>query len=115
MVAWFATVHVPLPFSLPHLLSLVSQTPARQTKPPAATLQVPSRVGLVCGASVGMPTPLASFAVQVWFDSLHHWPLAQSASTLQPPVGRHSKFALQLPDRQTVAALAAEHGPPLVV
>src|SRR3954471_4255408 len=102
MVAWFAVVQEPLPFNLPHLSSPVSHTPAWQTKLAAATVQVPFSVGFVCGTSTGMVVPLASFAVHTWLASLHHWLLAQSASTLQPPAGRHSKLALQLPERQTV-------------
>ena len=113
MVVWLAVVQVPLPFSLPHLSSPVSHTAAWQTKLPAPTVHLPFSVGFVCGTSTGMVVPLASFGVQTWLASLHHWLLVQSASTLQPPAGRHSKFALQLPERHTVAAVPAEHGPPL--
>lgn len=113
MVAWFAAVHVPLPFSLPHLLSLVSHTLAWQTRLAAEAVQVPFNTGPVCGGSVGMVVPLLSLALQVWFDSLHHWPPEQSASTLQPLSGRQSRLLLQLPERQTVPALPAVQGPPL--
>jgi hypothetical protein len=106
-----AAVQGPSPIAKPHLLSAVSQTPLAQTSAAAAVVHVPSRVGPVWGPSVGIAAPLASFAVQVWVVSWHHWPPVQSPSTLQPPTGSHTRLTLHAPERHTVPALLAEHGP----
>ena len=86
-VAPLALVHGPSPLAKPHLLSAASHTRLTQTSVAAGALQVPLSVGLVCGASVGIPVPFTSFAVQTWVVSVHHVPPEQSASTLQPPAG----------------------------
>ena len=65
----------------------------------------------MCAASVGTATPFATFAVHWWAVSLHQSPPVQSASTLQPPAGSQSPFALHAPDRHTTAPLAAVQGP----
>ena len=43
--------------------------------------------------------------------SSHQLPPVQSASLAQPPDGSQTPLVLQLPDRHTVAPLAAVHGP----
>ena len=93
------------------MLSPESQTDDWQTSVAAEAVHAPFRVGLVCGASVGMLVPLVSLTLQAWLVSLHHWPPVQSLSTLQPPGGWHNEFELHEPERQTVPALAAVHGP----
>ena len=90
---------------------MVSQTPLAQVSVAAAGLHVPSSVGLVCGASVGIEVPLVSVAVQVCAPSLHQLPAGQSASTKQAPAGMQLPFELQRPDRQAVTWLAAVQGP----
>src|SRR6186713_557446 len=97
--------------SKPHLSSPVSQTPLWQTSAEARLVHVPSSVGFVCAASVGIAVLLASLGVQAWSVSLHQWPPVQSASTLQPPAGWQRWFELHAPERHTVAALFAVHGP----
>jgi hypothetical protein len=104
-------VHGPSPFRKPQALS-VSQTLLTHATAPAATVQVPSSVGLECPGSVGTGLPLATFGVHVCALSLQYWPLAQSASTAQPPAGSHVPLELQAPERHTVAPLAAVQGPP---
>jgi hypothetical protein len=47
------------------LSSASSQTALWQTSVAAGTLQLPSSVGFVCGASVGNGLPFASVGVQV--------------------------------------------------
>src|SRR5262249_14000946 len=50
-------------------------------------------------------------AVHMCIDSLHHWLLLQSASTLQPPAGSQVPSVLQAPERQTVPPSDIVHGP----
>jgi hypothetical protein len=106
-----AAVHGPTPVAKPHSSSFVSHTPLTHTKVAAASLQLPSSVGLVCGASVGSGVPFASRGKQAPIATLHHLPAAQSPSTLQPSPGWQRPFVLQLAERQTTAPLAAVHGP----
>ena len=91
--------------------SKLSQTALAQTSVAAPAVHFPVRVGPVCGGSDGTAVPFVSFALQAWLVSLHHWPGAQSVSTLQPLAGRHNPFALHDPERHTVAALAPVQGP----
>jgi hypothetical protein len=104
-------VHGPVPAAYPHRESAGSHTPLAHTSAAAALVQVPSRVGLVWAASLGIAPPLASSAVQAWAVSSHHVPPAQSASTLQPAGERQAPFALHAPERQTTLPVAAEQGP----
>jgi hypothetical protein len=108
-----AAVHGPSPFWKPHSSSFGSHTPLAQTSAPAALVQVPSRVGFVCGASVGTGVALGSVGRHAFMLSLHQLPVGQSASALQPPAGSHRPLLLQAPERQTVAPLALVHGPSL--
>jgi hypothetical protein len=110
-VAPVELVQGPSPFAYPHALPLSSQTPLWHTRAPAAAEQVPFSVGFVCGPSVGIAVPFASVAVQVCIDSSHHCSAAQSASTSQLPAAMHVPFALQTPERQTVAPVELVHGP----
>ena len=80
-------VHGPAFTPYPHLLSAASHTAAWQTKVAAPNEHVLSKVGLLCGASVGMLVPFVNLAVHACEVSLHHWPPVQSASTLHPPMG----------------------------
>src|SRR5580704_9470420 len=89
----------------------MSQTPLLHTRTAAAAVQIPLSVGLVWEASVGTATPLASCAVHVCALSLHQWPVAQSASTLQLPAASHVPVALQAPERHTEAPASELHGP----
>jgi len=107
----FFALHGPTPVAKPHSSSRVSHTPLTHTKAAAAALQLPSRVGLWCGTSLGSGVPFPSNGRQAPMASLHHLPAAQSASTLQPSAVWHRPFALQLPERHTTAPLAAVHGP----
>lgn len=109
--AALASLHGPAPLSWPQRLSAASHTWLWQTRAAAGPVQLPSRVGVVCGASVGNAVLLAKVGVQACSVSLHQLPLVQSASTLQPVVGLHSKFVLHEPERHTVPALAVVHGP----
>jgi hypothetical protein len=93
------------------LSSVASHAPLVQTSAAAAALHLPSNVGLACAASVGIAVPFESCGVHVCTDALHQLPPVQSASTLQPPAGWHLPFELQAPERQTVAAFVASHGP----
>ena len=68
-------------------------------------------VGVVCGGSLGIVTPLGSLAVQVWVLSVHQLPPVQSASTLQPPRGSQSPLVLHAVERQTVGPVATVQGP----
>lgn len=61
-----------------------------------------------------MAVPLTNLSTQVDVTVLHHLPDAQSASFAQPlttDTPQRLFVALHAPDRQTVAALAAAHGP----
>jgi hypothetical protein len=84
---------------------LVSHTPLTQVSAPTAVEHVPSSAGLVCAGSVGTLVPLASCGVHVCDVSSHQLPVGQSASTLQPPMGSHVPFELQVPDRHTTPPL----------
>ena len=110
-VAAFAEVQGPLFTAYPHLSSLPSHTEEMQTSVAAGALQVPAKGGLTCAGSFGMLLPFVSLTLHVWLVALHHWPPVQSLSTLHPPAGWHKRLALQEPERQTVPALAAVHGP----
>jgi hypothetical protein len=93
------------------LLSFTSQTPLAQTSAPAAVVHVPFRVGFVWLASVGTAVPFASCATHACIVSLHHLPVEQSASTLQPPAGSQVPFVLHAAERQSVAPFVAVQGP----
>jgi hypothetical protein len=106
-----AAVHGPMPLAKPHSSSRVSHTPLTQTKVAAASLQMPSSVGLEWGASLGSGVPFPSCGKQAPMATLHHLPPVQSASTLQPVAGWHSPFVLQAAERHTTPPLAIVHGP----
>jgi hypothetical protein len=93
------------------LLSFTSHTPLTQTSVAAAAVHVPLRVGFVWLVSVGTAVPFGSWATHWCIVSLHHLPVAQSASTLQPPEGSQVRFVLQAPERQSVGPSVAVHGP----
>jgi hypothetical protein len=90
---------------------LVSQTPLVHVSAPAAAVQVPLSVGFVCGGSVGTTIPLGSVGKQAFMLSLHHLPVGQSASTLQPPDFSHVPLVLHMPEMQTVPPFATVQGP----
>jgi hypothetical protein len=106
-----ATVQGPSPLAYPHSLFAASQTRLAHTSKPASAVHEPPSVGFVWLGSVGIAFPLASCAVHVCALSLHQLPAEQSASTLHPPEGWQREFVLQVPERQTVPALVAVHGP----
>lgn len=93
------------------MLSFTSHTPLTQTSAPAAAVHVPLSVGLVWAVSVGTAVPFASCGTHWCIVSLHHLPVAQSASTLHPPEGSQVRFVLQAPERQSVGPSAIVHGP----
>jgi hypothetical protein len=101
----------PSPFAKPQSLSFVSHTVLVQTSAPAAIVHVPSSVGLECAPSVGRGWPLATVGAQRCVVSLHHVPVAQSASTLHPPAGSHVPFVLHMPERHTTPPFATVQGP----
>jgi hypothetical protein len=92
-------------------LSFVSHTPLVHVSAPAPVVHVPFKVGFVCGGSVGTTMPLGNVGTQVFIDSLHHIPIMQSASTLQPPAGPQRPFMLHVAERQTVLPFVIVHGP----
>ncbi len=55
-----------------------------------------------------MSAPLLSFTVHVCVLWLHHLPVLQSPSTLQPPLAMHAPFELHTPERQRVSALPVQ-------
>ena len=93
------------------MLSTVSHTALVQTSVAAGAVHTPSISGFVCVASVGIVVPFASFAAQTCALSLHHSPPVQSASTRQVIESMHLPATLQIPERQTFAALVPVHGP----
>jgi hypothetical protein len=89
-----------------------SHTPLWQTSFAASLEHCPFSVGVACAVSVGIGTPLASVGTHMCAVSLHQVPFAvQSASTLQPPAGAHSRLVLHAPERHTVAPSWASQGP----
>jgi hypothetical protein len=103
--------HGPSLLAYPHLLSCTSQTPLVHTSVPTMAVQVPFKIGLVCAASVGTTTPLASCATQTWVVSLHQVPVEQSASTTQVAGASQTPLLLHRPERHTVPALPDVQGP----
>jgi hypothetical protein len=104
----------PSSLAKPHLLSEKSQTPLWQTKIAAGPEHVPLSTGLVCEGSFGIGWPFASTGTQAWTDSLHQLPVEQSESTTQPPLAMQTPVTLHTPERQTVVAFEAVHGPSLL-
>ena len=101
-----------LPLVMPQALSRASHAPELQTKAPAAWVQFPSSLGLVCPGSLATGAPLAARGLQVRVEMLHQLLAPQSASTSQPVgVAPHLPVALHCPVRQSCAALAAVQGP----
>jgi hypothetical protein len=78
---------------------------------PAAAVQVPSRVGVMCGGSLGTGMPFASWGTHMCIVSLHQLPPAQSLSTLQPPAGAQSPLELHVPERHTTGPFIIVQGP----
>jgi hypothetical protein len=111
-VAPLVASHGPSPFAKPHLSSFVSQAPLRQTSAPALVVHLPFSVGLACAASVGIAAPFASFGAHACVDTLHHVPVAQSPSTLQPPGAMQVPPVEHTPERQTSVAFDGVHEPP---
>jgi hypothetical protein len=58
-----------------------------------------------------MLVPFASIGVQANMAVLQNWPVAQSASTRQPPVGMHWLEVEHEPPRHVVAAFSDVQGP----
>ena len=106
----FTPVHGPSPFLKPQRLS-TSQTLLWHTSVPAGAVHEPFSVGFMCCGSVGITMPFGSCGAHACIASLHQVPAAQSASTLQPPIGEHVPFALHVPERHTVPPLPAVQGP----
>jgi len=89
-----------------------SQTPLLQVSVPAAGVHEPfSGVSMWFG-SVGTGMPFATVGEHMFVVSLHQLPVAQSASTLQPPAGSQTMLVLlHMVERQTVPPLDDEQGP----
>jgi hypothetical protein len=80
-------VQGPSPVAKPHLPS-ESQTPLVHTSAPTGAVQVPLSTGLVCGASIGNATPLASVAWHAFALSSHQVPVGHAESLAQPTTVR---------------------------
>jgi len=81
-----------------------------QTAVPTDALHVPSNTGewpLIVGTAVAF----GNFAVQTFVSVLQNWVEAQSPSTVHAAGAWHTPDTEQTPERQTVAAFVALHGP----
>ena len=101
-VHWFANVQ-PWLFARAQVFVAALHAPLAQTAVAFAVVQLPS-----CSVSFEIATPAPSFALQVKLDRSQKLPVAQSASTQQPPTGMQDPLVLHVPDWHNVAVAAEQ-------